>query len=645
MFYICWVSVERSSIVSFALTSLFLYYLPHCLLWLFSVLVIIITVFLLFRRLPASSETRKHILKQNCIYVLVLGLESIVIIPLWIGELVISANSNPDRFCFFSTASLALSYVFAFVHSLRGTVDLIVWWVTFTIGPKDFHQFIQHLRLKFKRDLYIPETTLHTPLVSQPDSRVNKVLRRDVIYCINVGILDAVRQTADEEKQRVRLGSVRDTLIAHMMVKWEEHNQQQEAEERHANPSYQEVHQRKIQFQPSEGESDFAFIDIEPTVFGLLRSSYGLSPAVYQESFQLNDLENSEMLEKFTEGKSGSFFYFTRDFRYIIKTVSTQEEAFLQKIAYRYYSYMQKNPDSLIVRLYGLHKVRLAREQRYISVVVMDNIFYNSESLQMEERYDLKGSKVGRRVLRGNEKADARFKKTLKDLDMNRRVVIGPDSKAQLMEQLRSDVDFLASLKIMDYSLLLGIHHHHADGSFHRRSTPVEIGGGDNFTMVDPVQYNSDVPESINSTPSSTLERGYILATRGYRMGRFHRIDKELEDSSNVEEEEVDYNDVYDPWHRRDYGGIRSYSPKHPLNREGSSTRQEVAADTSKEMDSPVDTYFFGIVDILQEYNFSKRVEHFFKTRVLCKNRHQISAVDEKEYAARFLSAMDRIFE
>ena len=165
MFYICWISVEHSSVTKFALTSLFLYYLPHCLLLLFSVLVIIRTVFLLFRRLPASSETRKHILKQNCIYVLVLGLESIVIIPLWIIELSISSKSNPNRFCFFSVISISLAYVFAVVHSLRGTVDLLVWWVTFNIGPKDFQHYIQHLRLKFKRDLYIPETTLHTQLL------------------------------------------------------------------------------------------------------------------------------------------------------------------------------------------------------------------------------------------------------------------------------------------------------------------------------------------------------------------------------------------------------------------------------------------------------------------------------------------------
>ena len=645
MFYICWISVDSTTVTKFAITSLMLYYFPHFLLWMISLVAIILAGFILFGHMPASSETRKHILKQNVVYVLVLGLESFVILPLWVAQLGMSAQENPNHFCFFTSSSLALAYVFAFVHSLRGTVDLLVWWVTFTIGPKDFQGFVNRLRLKFKKDLYLLETSLHTPLVNHPDSRVNKALRKDVVYCINLGILDAVRLNADEEKQRVRLGSVRDPLIAHMMVKWEEHNQRQEAEERHADPLYHEVHQRKIQFQPSEGQRDFAFIDIEPTVFGLLRSSYGLNPKVYQESFHIKDeldVESSGMLEKFTEGKSGSFFYFTRDFRYIIKTVSSEEEAFLQKIAYRYYSYMQKNPDSLIVRLYGLHKVRLAREQRYISVVVMDNIFYNREMLPMHERYDLKGSRVGRRVLRGNERLDVKFKKTLKDCDLSSRVVIGPDSKMQVMEQLRSDVEFLSSLKIMDYSLLLGIHHHNADRCIHQRSTPVEIQDGDNFTMVDPVHHGGTDPDSIASSPSSTLERGHILATRGFRMGRFHSMDIEMTVST---EQSVEFGNSSLPWHRRDYGGIRSYSPKHPLNREGSATRQEVLADTSDLMGSPVDTYFFGIVDILQEYNFEKKMEHFTKTRLLLKDKHLISAVNEREYATRFLASMERTFE
>ena len=48
--------------------------------------------------------------------------------------------------------------------------------------------------------------------------------------------------------------------------------------------------------------------------------------------------------------------------------------------------------------------------------------------------------------------------------------------------------------------------------------------------------------------------------------------------------------------------------------------------------------YFVGIIDILQQYNLSKRAENFFKG--FSADRNQISAVDAKKYAARFVKFM-----
>ena len=108
-----------------------------------------------------------------------------------------------------------------------------------------------------------------------------------------------------------------------------------------------------------------------------------------------------------------------------------------------------------------MHKVRLAKEQRFITVVVMDNIFYNTEQYKMHERYDLKGSRVGRRSVKKTSKIRREYKGTLKDLDLgDKKIHVGADSKAQLLGQLRRDVEFLIQCKIMDYSMLLGIHNH-----------------------------------------------------------------------------------------------------------------------------------------------------------------------------------------
>lgn len=47
--------------------------------------------------------------------------------------------------------------------------------------------------------------------------------------------------------------------------------------------------------------------------------------------------------------------------------------------------------------------------------------------------------------------------------------------------------------------------------------------------------------------------------------------------------------------------------------------------------------YFFGIIDLLQQWDKSKVAEQFLKSKVLKKDKHGISAVNSDEYATRFL--------
>eukprot|EP00252_Welwitschia_mirabilis_P010262 TRINITY_DN23450_c0_g1_i1.p1 TRINITY_DN23450_c0_g1~~TRINITY_DN23450_c0_g1_i1.p1 ORF type:complete len:192 (+),score=31.05 TRINITY_DN23450_c0_g1_i1:59-577(+) len=51
---------------------------------------------------------------------------------------------------------------------------------------------------------------------------------------------------------------------------------------------------------------------------------------------------------------------------------------------------------------------------------------------------------------------------------------------------------------------------------------------------------------------------------------------------------------------------------------------------------------YFGIIDILQEYDMSKRFEHAYKS--LQYDASSISAVDPKQYSKRFREFMSRIF-
>lgn len=48
--------------------------------------------------------------------------------------------------------------------------------------------------------------------------------------------------------------------------------------------------------------------------------------------------------------------------------------------------------------------------------------------------------------------------------------------------------------------------------------------------------------------------------------------------------------------------------------------------------------YHIGVIDYLQNWNMTKKVENYYKTKIL--QRQQISAVNPKEYASRWLNFM-----
>jgi 1-phosphatidylinositol-4-phosphate 5-kinase len=58
-----------------------------------------------------------------------------------------------------------------------------------------------------------------------------------------------------------------------------------------------------------------------------------------------------------SNGKSGSFFYYTADGQYMLKTISRGEYVFLRSILFDYYYYLLKNPHTFITKFFGLHKL------------------------------------------------------------------------------------------------------------------------------------------------------------------------------------------------------------------------------------------------------------------------------------------------
>jgi len=198
---------------------------------------------------------------------------------------------------------------------------------------------------------------------------------------------------------------------------------------------------------------DFKFKDYAPWVFRYLREDiFHLDPADY-----LLSLTSKYILSELgSPGKSGSFFYFSRDYRFIIKTIRHAEHKFLLSILPQYYAYAKDNPHTLLSRFYGLHRVKLPRGRK-IHFVIMNNLFPPHKDVH--ETFDLKGSTVGREY--SEEKAAKNPRAVLKDLNWINRgkmLELGPEKRALLTEQLRRDAEFLKTIHVMDYSLLVGIH-------------------------------------------------------------------------------------------------------------------------------------------------------------------------------------------
>ena len=147
----------------------------------------------------------------------------------------------------------------------------------------------------------------------------------------------------------------------------------------------------------------FEFYDFAPRVFQLIRNMYGITPDDYLKSIGPENLIGnllmgniSSLKEQCSTGKSGSFFYYTADSNFMLKTISNDEFHNLRHIMKDYYDHLATYPHSLITRFYGLHKIRYSKASATgsskirIYFVIMANVFKTAREINV--RYDLKGS-------------------------------------------------------------------------------------------------------------------------------------------------------------------------------------------------------------------------------------------------------------
>ena len=75
------------------------------------------------------------------------------------------------------------------------------------------------------------------------------------------------------------------------------------------------------------------FTDYAPVIFSYLRRNvFGVSDGSYKRSIlPENDVSkvSLDLIAKFSEGRSGAFFFYTKDMKYLIKTLQKSEAQLL----------------------------------------------------------------------------------------------------------------------------------------------------------------------------------------------------------------------------------------------------------------------------------------------------------------------------
>jgi len=334
---------------------------------------------------------------------------------------------------------------------------------------------------------------------------------------------------------------------------------------------------------PAHSFSDYTFRTFAPLAFRYFLNLFGI-----QRDDFLVSLCSSPMRELSNPGASGSIFYLTYDDEFILKTVQHKEAEFLQKLLPGYYMNLNQNPHTLLPKFFGMYTYQC--NQKNIRVTIMNNLL--PSNIKMHLKFDLKGSTFKRKA---NKRERAKSSPTFKDLDfveiLPEGLMLEAETYNALITTMRRDCRVLESFRIMDYSLLVGIHN---------------------------LDLSAKEQAERNSGVSPTKEQARREADR--KMQRYANKQKLVNNSTPMESiqaqtEPIDEQDHLPP------GGIpaRNHKGERLL-------------------------LYLGIIDILQSYRMRKKLEHAFKA--IIHDGDTVSVHRPGFYAHRFLDFMaDKVFK
>ncbi|XP_015040695.1 phosphatidylinositol 4-phosphate 5-kinase type-1 alpha isoform X5 [Drosophila pseudoobscura] len=353
---------------------------------------------------------------------------------------------------------------------------------------------------------------------------------------------------------------------------------------------------------PAHHYSEFRYKIYAPIAFRYFRDLFGIQP----DDFMMS-MCTSPLRELSNPGASGSIFYLTNDDEFIIKTVQHKEGEFLQKLLPGYYMNLNQNPRTLLPKFFGLYCLQTSNAKN-IRLVVMNNLL--PSSVRMHLKYDLKGSTFKRKA---NKAERSKKSPTYKDLDFMEQhpngIFLEAETYSALIKTIQRDCTVLESFKIMDYSLLLGVHNLDValkeKLSETRKPLRAPLAEDSDVDVDDPL--DGQEADGKDRDAATGISRNNV-AYRSVNRQRLVAHSTAME-SIQAESEPIDDEEDVPP------GGIPARSEKGERL-----------------------LLYIGIIDILQSYRLKKKLEHTFKS--IIHDGETVSVCRPSFYAQRFQNFM-----
>ncbi|XP_062548108.1 uncharacterized protein LOC134213259 isoform X11 [Armigeres subalbatus] len=345
---------------------------------------------------------------------------------------------------------------------------------------------------------------------------------------------------------------------------------------------------------PAHHFSEFKFKIYAPIAFRYFRDLFGIQP----DDFMMS-MCSAPLRELSNPGASGSIFYLTDDDEFIIKTVQHKEGEFLQKLLPGYYMNLNQNPRTLLPKFFGLYCYQC--NSKNVRLVAMNNLL--PSYVKMHLKYDLKGSTYKRKA---NKAERLKPSPTYKDLDFMEHhpngIFLEADTCNALIKTIQRDCRVLESFKIMDYSLLVGVHN--LDQALKEKQEAAAKAKSEGESDYE------DAPEADQYMVQEREEQRTTALNRSRSINRQRLVAHSTAmESIQAESEPIDEEDDVPP------GGIPARSEKGERL-----------------------LLFIGIIDILQSYRLRKKLEHTWKS--IIHDGDTVSVHRPSFYAQRFQDFM-----